>query len=117
MDAMDVLAQARDNLNVRTVFGEPITAEGVTIVPVARVRGGGGGGGGTGPENEYGKEPAGSGLGFGLVASPVGVYVIKDGNAHWRPSLDVTRIILGGQIVGVIALLVARSIAKRRPRR
>ena len=33
--------------SVKAVYGEPITAEGKTIIPVARVRYGFGGGGGT----------------------------------------------------------------------
>jgi hypothetical protein len=42
------------------------------------------------------------------------MFVIRDGNAAWRPALDLNRVILGGQIVAIVALLVVRSIFRRR---
>jgi hypothetical protein len=42
------------------------------------------------------------------------MYVIRDGKAIWQPALDLNRVILGGQIVGIVALLVLRSILRRR---
>jgi len=60
----------------------------------------------------------GLGGGFGLMAKPLGVFVIKDGTVRWRPAIDVNKVILGGQIVAVTALLVVRAFIKaRRPRR
>jgi uncharacterized spore protein YtfJ len=43
MDVETLLKQAREVATVRRVFGEPIERDGVTVVPVAAVRGGGGG--------------------------------------------------------------------------
>jgi uncharacterized spore protein YtfJ len=107
MRAEEILGQVRDTLTVRQVFGEPYERDGALVVPVARVAGvGGGGGGGTPAEG-------GSGGGFVLEARPVGVYVIRDGEVSWRPAVDVTRIALGGQLVAVVALLVARSVIRR----
>ena len=63
---------------------------------------GGGGGGGDDKEN--------AGGGFGLSAKPAGAYVIRDGKVSWEPAMDVNRIVLGGQIVAIVALLVLRSI-------
>jgi uncharacterized spore protein YtfJ len=91
------------------VFGTPIQQDGVIVLPVAKVGGGGGGGGGSGPA-EPGREGNGSGGGFGISARPAGVYVLKDGRVSWQPALDLNRVILGGQLVVVVALLVARSI-------
>lgn len=48
MDVQDVIAQTRDALTVKKVFGEPYEKSGVTMIPVARVQGGAGGGGGVG---------------------------------------------------------------------
>ncbi|MDB5113691.1 MAG: hypothetical protein JWL78_761 [Chloroflexi bacterium] len=111
MRAEEILGQVRDTLTVRQVFGEPYERDGALVVPVARVAGvGGGGGGGTPAEG-------GSGGGFVLEARPVGVYVIRDGEVSWRPAVDVTRIALGGQLVAVVALLVARSVIRRLARR
>jgi hypothetical protein len=45
---------------------------------------------------------------------PAGAYVIKDGEVTWVPALDLGRVIFVGQIVAIVALLVARSILKSR---
>ena len=76
---------------------------------MATVRGGGGGG--TGSDGAGAAE--GSGGGFGLVAHPTGVFVIRDGEVSWRPALDLNRVVLGGQLVAIVALLTIRSVVKR----
>jgi hypothetical protein len=42
------------------------------------------------------------------------MFVIREGGATWQPALDMNRVILGGQLVAIVALLVLRSIFKRR---
>jgi uncharacterized spore protein YtfJ len=103
MNALDAINQAREVITVRRVYGEPYQEDGVTIIPAANVMGGGGGGGDT--------EGNGGG-GFGVRARPAGAWVIKNGEAEWRPALDLNRVILVGQLVAVVALLVARSVVK-----
>jgi uncharacterized spore protein YtfJ len=110
MDVQDVIAQARDTLTVKRVFGEPYEKDGVTIIPAARLQGGAGGGSGEDPQAQ-GK---GSGSGFGMTARPVGAFVIRDGDLHWRPAVDVNRIVLGGQVLAVVALLTVRAILRAR---
>ncbi len=110
MEVQEVIAQARDALTVKRVFGEPYEKNGVTMIPVARVRGGAGGGGGEGPEGQ-GK---GSGTGFGMSARPVGAFLIRGDEMTWRPAADLNRIVLGGQIVAVVALLTIRAIVNAR---
>lgn len=110
MDVQEMLTEARDAMNVRRVYGEPFEKNGVTVLPAASVRGGGGGGSGEGPEGE-GK---GTGGGFGLMARPVGAYVIRGEEVRWEPAVDATRMALMGQAVALIALLVIRSIVKSR---
>ena len=112
MDVQDVIAQARDTLTVKRVFGEPYEKDGVTVIPAARVQGGAGGGSGEDP-NSQGR---GSGSGFGVTARPVGAFIIRDGDLNWRPAVDVNRIILGGQVVVVVALLTIRAIIRSRSR-
>ena len=109
MKPADLLDQVRDTLNVKRVFGEPYEHDGVTIVPVATVMGGGGGGSG-----DEGQDRSGECAGYGLVAKPAGVYVIKGDDVRWQPAVDVNRIVMGGQIVGIVFLLVVRSIFKSR---
>jgi hypothetical protein len=60
------------------------------VVPAARVMGGGGGGG----DNE-GNE----GGGFGLMARPAGAWVIRNGDAEWKPAIDVTFIVISSLLV------------------
>jgi uncharacterized spore protein YtfJ len=110
MQVQDVIDQARDTLTVKRVFGEPYEKDGVTVIPAARVQGGAGGGTGEDP-NGQGR---GSGSGFGVTARPVGAFIIRDGDLNWRPAVDVNRIVLGGQVVVVVALLTVRAIFKAR---
>src|ERR687892_2741538 len=111
MEVQEVLTQARDAMSVKRVFGEPYEKNGVTVIPVARVQGGAGGGGGEGPEGQGGR---GSGSGFGLAARPVGAYLIPGDQVTWRPAVDLNRIVLGAQVVAVVALLTLRAIVKAR---
>ncbi len=99
------------------VFGEPIHQEGVTVLPVAAVATGGGGGGGSAPSRKGSDDTAaqtGEGGGFGLMAKPAGAFVIKEGSVMWRPAVDVNRVIMGGQIVAVVALVVWAIVRSRR---
>lgn len=57
----------------------------MTVIPAAVVMGGGGAG---------------------------GAWVIRDGDATWRPAIDVNRAILVGQIVAIVMFLSLRSILK-----
>jgi uncharacterized spore protein YtfJ len=123
----DLLRRTVDRATVRAVFGDPVTEGGVTLVPVAKVQGGGGGGGGEAPPagdatataGSAGApaRPGGAGAGIGLSARPLGVYVVRDGQVTWRPAVDVNRVVLGGQIVAVVALLTVRALVRHRARR
>jgi uncharacterized spore protein YtfJ len=106
MDIQGLLTHARDTMTVKQVFGEPYEKGGVTVIPVAAV---GGGGGGTGEQKG---ESKGGGGGFGMSARPAGVYVIKGDEVRWIPAFDMNRVIMGGQIVAIIALLTLRTIVK-----
>ena len=120
MDVDEVLNQARDAMTVKRVFGEPYEKEGITVIPVANVMGGAGAGGGTGVgirPASAGEEKVGDGagdsgygMGYGLRATPAGVYVIKGGEVEWKPALDTNRLTLQRAGVAIVALLVLRSI-------
>jgi uncharacterized spore protein YtfJ len=103
MKADEITAQAKH------IFGEPYAQNGITIIPAAKVWLGGGGGGGEKADDES----HGSGSGFGLIARPVGAFVIKGEEVEWKPAIDVNRAILGGQIVAVIALITLRALLRR----
>jgi uncharacterized spore protein YtfJ len=108
MDVQETIAQARDAMTVKRVFGEAYEKDGTTVIPAAAVRGGAGGGRGESPDG------SGGGSGFGLAARPVGAYVIRNSEVRWEPALDISRIVLGAQIAGIALFLVLRSIARAR---
>lgn len=109
----EILSGARDVMTVGRVYGEPIERNGVTVIPVASVRGGGGGGGGTSPDG--GQE--GSGAGFGVTARPVGAYVIRGDTVEWQPALDPVRLGMAGMVVAGLFVLTIRTAIKKRAKR
>ncbi|MFI9591637.1 spore germination protein GerW family protein [Nonomuraea sp. NPDC052265] len=117
MDIKELLEQSKDAVTVRRVFGEPIRHGDVLVVPVARVAQGGGAGHGQGRDGKGEEIGSGGGGGFGYSATPAGVFVIKDGEVRWRPAVDVNRIVLGGQLVGLALVLTIRTIFKKWHRR
>jgi hypothetical protein len=76
----------------------------------------GGGPGRTGPD-EVPRTGEGSGVGLTQSARPVGAFVVNGNDVSWRPAIDLNRIVLGGQLVAVAALLVARSVLNHRRHR
>ena len=87
----------------RFVFGEPVVKDGVTVVPVANVRAGSAGEGDGGPT--------------GVDARAAGAFVIKGDEVTWMPALDLNRVIVLGEVVGIVFLLTLRSIVRMRSRR
>jgi hypothetical protein len=49
-----------------------------------------------------------------MSAYPVGAFMIRGNELSWRPAIDVNRIILGGQIVAIVAMLTIRAIVQAR---
>ncbi|WP_336205380.1 spore germination protein GerW family protein [Nonomuraea sp. LPB2021202275-12-8] len=117
MDILKLAEQSKDAATVKRVFGDPIQHGDVLVIPVARVGHGGGGGTGEGKKGEHEADGSGSGGGYGVAATPAGVFVVKDGDVRWHPAVDVNRIVLGGQVVGIVLLLTLRTILKRRRRK
>ena len=75
------------------VFGAAHEQDGVTVSPAARVLAGGG----------FGRDPKQTdpdiGGGLGIVAYPVGAYVIDHRNVSWRPAWDVNRRVVGAEVL------------------
>src|SRR5215213_7681564 len=120
--------------SVRAVFGDPIERDGITIIPVAKVRWGFGGGAGgpiaVGPGRVTGSPfsdaadtavdrdpswagtPAGSGGGGGVTADPVGYLELGPDGATFRPispAMPSPGFLLAA---GATAALVLRALAK-----
>jgi uncharacterized spore protein YtfJ len=91
-----VLGQA----SVKAIYGEPISAQGKTVIPVARIMyayGAGAGAGGVGDTSARGE---GGGGGGGGRAIPVGVIEINDQQTRFVPITDRTKL-TGAVLAGI----------------
>ena len=110
VEELDKLVEAgTEAMTVKRVFGEPIAHDGLTIIPVAGVRGVGGMGSGEGP-NAQGK---GEGSGFAMTAKALGTYVVKGQDVKFVPVIDVNRFFATlGFVVAALALFIGRPLVK-----
>ena len=98
---------------VKSVFGDPITAQGKTVIPVARTAYGFGGG--SGKRGAEAKLDEGGGGGGGVVATPLGVFEVTEGQTRFIP-LDENRKLVAVLLVGIgLGILWARR-GKAKPR-
>jgi uncharacterized spore protein YtfJ len=81
------LAELEKVLTTRTVVGEPMTVEGITLIPLISIGFGFGAGGGSGKgESKQKGEGSGGGTGGGAWVSPVALVVIdKEANVRIEP--------------------------------
>lgn len=106
--------------SVNMVYGEPVTAEGKTVIPVARVRYGFGGGFGEGkgvsPQGTDGHEPEGmgGGGGGGVEVTPVGMIEITPGETRYISFEERPKIIRAVFITVLLLLFLFRRRRKRK---
>ncbi|WP_241845684.1 GerW family sporulation protein [Streptomyces silvensis] len=120
--AVALMERLTEELGTRSstvVHGEPVTAGGVTVVPVAEV--GFGFGGGAGPAASAGGdagEETGAGIvGGGVRARPRGFIEIKDGTATYRPLRSPWRdaaVPLAAFAAGAALPVLLRRLARHR---
>jgi hypothetical protein len=107
------------NAGASAVFGPPVEREGVTVIPVARVRWGVGGGRGRNKK----QEGEGFGAGGGVQAAPLGFIEMHDGVAQYRRVQDPLRLAiavlllpvsfaLAGVIMALTFMTMARSLRR-----
>ncbi len=121
MSMRDVIKSITDRIHdtasVKNVYGDPIVAQGKTVIPVAQVKYGFGGGGGQGsepPNPENGGQASGGRMGVGggggASVKPIGVVEITADGTRYIPFGQ------GRRMVAVLAvgLLVGRWWARRR---
>ena len=108
MNATEMLEKIGESLGstatVKTVFGEPIHAEGKTVVPVAKVAYGFGAGGGHGHGKQGadgGQEAEGGGGGGGVRAFPAGALEITQEKTRFVPYTEL-RWLAGAFAVGAL---------------
>jgi uncharacterized spore protein YtfJ len=96
------------------IFGDPVENDGVTVIPVGKVRFGFGGGSGRGIEegSETGEIGEGSGGGGGAMASPLGFIEIRDGRAEFRRTHDPASAVPVILAAGATAWIVLRGVRK-----
>jgi hypothetical protein len=89
----ELLDQLPNDPNVRRVYGEPyVTPDGVTVIPVAKIR-----------------------EGRGFVGSPIGVFVVRGDDAQWVPAVDGNRVALIGVVTGLLAAVIGSLAVLRQP--
>src|SRR2546423_14571924 len=103
-----ILGQA----SVKAIYGEPIVAQGKTIIPVAKIMYGYGAGAGTGGVGDTSARGEGGGGGGGVRAIPVGVIEISDQQNRFVPITDRKKLI--GAILAGIGLGMWLGWRKRR---
>jgi uncharacterized spore protein YtfJ len=95
----NIATPLQHNASVRNVFGEPITAQGKTIIPVAQIAFGFGGGFGQKNKpsvNDSSKGEEGAGGGGGMFARPKGVYEVTDSGTRFIPVNNTMQLLLAG---------------------
>ena len=98
-EARDVIDTLAADPDASRVYGEPYeTADGTTIVPVAKLR------------RRSGDDPRNQ-----LSAKPLGIFVIKDGKGSFVPAADATKIAMMGILVGLVSATLAGVAMVRRP--
>ncbi|MFB9862961.1 spore germination protein GerW family protein [Rufibacter immobilis] len=111
-----IAGSLNQNASIQNIFGEPIHAQGKTIVPVAQVVLGLGGGQGSGEqEAEEGvqdRQGQGSGAGAGLITIPKGVFEITAKRTRYIPVSPARPYWLGALIGLAVGWLLAKRKAK-----
>lgn len=81
MDLQELFRSLVDQAGAKTVYRDPISGEGRTVVPVARIRCGFGGGSG----KKAAQQQEGGGGGGGFIAQPVGFIEISAKGTRFVP--------------------------------
>lgn len=93
------------------IFGTAVERDGVTVIPVGKVKWGIGGGGGGLRRLRLGE---GFGAGGGVTVEPIGFIEIGGGEARFRSLRDERRVYLGLAVAaGVLLLLGAGRLLRR----
>lgn len=115
-DLLDSLPERlQRGADVKTAYGEPISAEGKTIVPVARVGYGFGGGLGTlrGAGDPDALERGAGGVGGGLGVVPIGVVEVTRHETRFIPFSDYRKSAAAAGLGVLVGLFIASRFLRR----
>ena len=101
LDTLGSLTDGRQVTSLRQAFGEAITSDGVSLIPVARV--------------SCGATSHGSRRVVGIKVKPLGVFAVSASVVQWMPITRRRRIVVAGLGVLGIMLLAARFRPAVRP--
>jgi uncharacterized spore protein YtfJ len=109
MSSVALLQSLKENIlgqaGVKTIYGEPISAQGRTVIPVAKVAYGYGAGAGTGGVGNSSAQGEGGGGGCGVRAVPVGVIEVSDQGTIFVPITSRNKLaaaVLAGISLGIV---------------
>jgi uncharacterized spore protein YtfJ len=88
-------------VGVKAIYGEPISAQGKTVIPVAKLMYGYGAGAGTGGVGNASAQGEGGGGGAGVRAVPVGVIEVSDQQTRFIP-ITSRKKLAGAVLVGIL---------------
>jgi uncharacterized spore protein YtfJ len=116
MSSLPILQSLKESIlsqaNVKAIYGEPIAAQGKTVIPVAKIMYGYGAGAGTGGVGTASAQGEGGGGGGGVRAIPVGVIEVSDQPTRFVPITDRKR--LAGAVLAGIGLGMLLGWRRRR---
>src|ERR1700758_3054162 len=116
MGSVALLQSLRESIlsgaGVKAIYGEPISAQGKTVIPVAKIMYGYGAGAGTGGVGDSSARGEGGGGGGGVRAVPVGVIEISDQQTSFVPITDREK--LAGAVLTGIGLGIWLGCRRRR---
>lgn len=112
MDLQELFRSLVNQAGTKTVYADPISSEGRTVVPVAKVRCGFGGGSGRKP----GDKGEGGGGGGGFVAKPVRYIEVSNHGTRFIPIIDPWDSALAAGVGIFLGLLVGKLLIRKKAR-
>ena len=97
----EVFKSIIEHAGAKTVYGEPVSVDGKTVLPVATIRYGFGVGSGAKADGEHG-----TGAGGGLIAKPLGVVEITQSQTRFIPIVSSRALVIAvgvGVCLGFLA--------------
>jgi uncharacterized spore protein YtfJ len=109
MEMQELFRSLINQAGAKTVYAEPVSVEGRTVVPVANVRCGFGGGSG-----KHESKNEGGGGGGGFVAKPIGYIEISAEGTRFTPIVDIQKMVVIAGLGFCLGLLIT-AMRRRQP--